>query len=80
MNKPISPMVGKIGLAIVYLISILTLAGKPQSVVPVDEVAERHLQGSDHYVLFIFPQTACIHFNYNDVGLTKAIKMYWAMN
>ena len=70
-------MVGKIGLAIVYLISILTLAGKPQSV---DEVAERHLQCSDHYVLFIFPQTACIHFNYNDVGLTKAIKMYWAMN
>jgi len=49
MNKPVSPMVGKIGIAIVYLISILTLA-------------------------------ACIHFNYNDVGLTKAIKMYWAMN
>jgi len=49
MNKPVSPMVGKIGIAIVYLLSIITLA-------------------------------ACIHFNFNDVGLTKAIKMYWAMN
>jgi len=49
MNKPVSPMLGKIGLVIVYLISILTLA-------------------------------ACVHFNFNDVGLTKAIKMYWTMN
>jgi len=49
MNKPVSPMVGKIGRGLVYLISIITLAG-------------------------------LIHFNYNDVGLTKAIKMYWAMN
>lgn len=49
MNKPVSPMVGKAGRGLVYLISIVTLAG-------------------------------LIHFNYNDVGLTKAIKMYWAMN
>jgi len=49
MNKPISPIVGKVGIALVYLLSILTLA-------------------------------ACIHFNYNDVGLTKAIKMFWAIN
>jgi len=49
LNKPVSPLVGKIGRGLVYLISIVTLAG-------------------------------LIHFNYNDVGLTKAIKMYWAMN
>jgi len=49
MNKPVSPMVGKVGIAIVYLLSIVTLA-------------------------------ALINFNINDVGLTKAIKMYWAMN
>jgi len=49
MNKPVSPIVGKVGIALVYLLSIITLA-------------------------------ACIHFNFNDVGLTKAIKMYWAIN
>ena len=73
-------MVGKIGIAIVYLISILTLAGKIQFVFLFDGWGEGCVQGCCSIMLFFSFATACIHFNYNDVGLTKAIKMYWAMN